>query len=88
MKLIGDYHMHELGILKHAIKTVNDISEKNDIEKIKFITLEVGKDSSFVPIFFEKLFPVAIEGMERFQNAILNIEVVDGKGLIIKEIGY
>lgn len=80
--------MHELGILKHAIKTVNDISEKNDIEKIKFITLEVGKDSSFVPIFFEKLFPVAIEGMERFQNAILNIEVVDGKGLIIKEIGY
>ena len=88
MKLIGDYYMHELGILKHAIKTVNDISEKNDIEKIKFITLEVGKDSSFVPIFFEKLFPVAIEGMERFQNAILNIEVVDGKGLIIKEIGY
>ena len=80
--------MHELWILKHAIKTVNDISEKNDIEKIKFITLEVGKDSSFVPIFFEKLFPVAIEGMERFQNAILNIEVVDGKGLIIKEIGY
>ena len=80
--------MHELGILKHAIKTVNDISEKNDIETIKFITLEVGKDSSFVPIFFEKLFPVAIEGMERFQNAILNIEVVDGKGLIIKEIGY
>ena len=80
--------MHELGILKHAIKTVNDISEKNDIEKIKFITLEVGKDSSFVPIFFEKLYPVAIEGMERFQNAILNIEVVDGKGLIIKEIGY
>ena len=88
MKLIGDYHMHELGILKHAIKTVNDISEKNDIDKIKFITLEVGKDSTFVPIFFEKLFPVAIEGMERFQNAILNIEVVDGKGLIIKEIGY
>ena len=80
--------MHELGILKHAIKTVNDISEKNDIDKIKFITLEVGKDSTFVPIFFEKLFPVAIEGMERFQNAILNIEVVDGKGLIIKEIGY
>ncbi len=80
--------MHELGILKHAIKKVNDISEKNEINEIKFITLEVGKDSSFVPIFFEKLFPVAIEGMKRFQNASLNIEVVDGKGLIIKEIGY
>ena len=39
MKLIGDYYMHELGILKHAIKTVNDISEKNDIEKICFSQL-------------------------------------------------
>ena len=61
---------------------------RNNIEKIKFITLEVGKDSTFVPIFFEKLFPVAIEGLLMFNESKLNIEVVDGKELIIKEIGY
>lgn len=80
--------MHELGVLKHAIKTVENVALRNNIEKIKFITLEVGKDSSFVPIFFEKLFPVAIEGLLMFDESKLNIEVVDGKELIIKEIGY
>lgn len=80
--------MHELGVLKHAVKTVENVAKNNGINKIKFITLEVGKDSSFVPIFFEKLFPVAIEGITLFNNAILKIEMADGNGLIIKEIGY
>lgn len=80
--------MHELGILKHAIKTVSDIAIKNNIETIKFITLEVGKDSTFVPIFFEKLFPVAIEDNHLFSQAKLKIEIAEGKGLVIKEIGY
>ena len=80
--------MHELGVLTHAIKTVDDIAKKNGIEKIKFITLEVGLQSSYVPLFFEKLFPVAIENYPLFQDAKLNIERVAGKGLVIKEIGY
>ncbi len=80
--------MHELGILKHAIKTVSDIAIKNNIETIKFITLEVGKDSTFVPIFFEKLFPVVIEDNHLFSQAKLKIEIAEGKGLVIKEIGY
>lgn len=80
--------MHELGVLKHAVKTVTEIATKNKIERIKFMTLEIGKDSSFVPIFFEKLFPVAIDGITLFENAELKIEMADGQGLIIKEIGY
>lgn len=80
--------MHELGVLKHALKSVSDIAKQNNIEKIKFITLEVGKESSFVPIFFEKLFPVAIEDYPLFENAKLKIEIASGRGLIIKEIGY
>lgn len=80
--------MHELGVLKHAIKTVDEVAKKNNIDSIKFITLEVGKDSSFVPIFFEKLFPVAIEGYPVFEKASLKIEMAEGRDLIIKEIGY
>lgn len=80
--------MHELGVLKHAIKTVSEIAKKNNIDSIKFITLEVGTQSSFVPMFFEKLFPVAIEGFTLFNDASLKIELVEGKNLIIKEIGY
>ena len=80
--------MHELGVLKHALKQVEQVAINNNIESVKFITLEVGTNSSFVPIFFEKLFPVAIEGIALFKNSKLNIETVEGKNLIIKEIGY
>ena len=80
--------MHELGVLCHAIKTVDGIAEKNGIEKIKFITLEVGRSSSFVPAFFEKLYPVAIDKFPRMQESQLKIEMTDGNGLNIKEIGY
>jgi Zn finger protein HypA/HybF involved in hydrogenase expression len=80
--------MHELGVLCHAVKTVSDIAEKNNIEKIKFMTLEVGSESSFVPAFFEKLFPAATENFPLLKDAELRIQTVSGKGLIIKEIGY
>lgn len=80
--------MHELGVLKHAIKTVDNVATKNNIKAIKFITLEVGTESTFVPRFFEKLFPIAIEGYPLFEHATLKIEMVEGSGLVIKDIGY
>ena len=80
--------MHELGVLSYAIKTVDKVAEKNGVEKIKFITLDVGEESGFVPDYLHKLFPVAIDGKDRFEGASLNIYTVSGKGLVIKEIGY
>ena len=80
--------MHELGVLSYAIKTVDDVADKNGVEMIKFITLDVGEESGFVPDYLHKLFPVAIDGKKRFQGSELNIYIVAGKGLVIKEIGY
>ncbi len=80
--------MHELGVLCNAIKTVSKIAEDNGIERIKHMTLEIGRDSSFVPAFFEKLFPCAKESFPIMENAELRLEMADGSGLIIKEIGY
>ena len=80
--------MHELGVLSYAIKTVDGVAEKNGIERIKFITLEVGSSSDFVPEYMMKLFPVAIDNRARFEGSELKIEMVDGRGLSIKEIGY
>ena len=80
--------MHELGVLKHALKQIENVANSNGIKTIKYITLEVGLDSSYLPLFFEKLFPVAIEGITLFENSKLNIETVPGRNLIIKEIGY
>lgn len=80
--------MHELGALSHAVKTVSDIAVKNGIKRIKYMTLQVGLESSFVPVFFEKLFPAAVDNFPVLRDAVLKIETAAGKGLIIKEIGY
>ena len=80
--------MHELGVLFQAVKTVNRIAEENRIGKVAYMTLEIGESSGFLPVFFKKLFPVAIEKFPVLAEAELRMEVVPGKGLRIKEIGY
>ena len=80
--------MHEIGVLCHAIRTVDRIAEEKGIRHIQFITLEVGSESSFVPEYFETLYPVAIDKFPRLEKSTLKIEKVDGKSLNIKEIGY
>ena len=80
--------MHELGVLCQIVKKVNHIAEENKIQQVKHITLEVGEASSFVPVFLEKLFPVAVENFPAFSTCVLKIEKTTGKGLVIKDIGY
>ena len=80
--------MHELGVLRNAVNTVSEVAKQNKIKRIKFITLEVGDCSTFVPAFFEKLYPVAIDNMPRFEGSELRMVSVPGKSLVIKEIGY
>lgn len=80
--------MHELSVLKKAITTVSDTAEQHNIQRIKYITLEIGEDSTFVPMFFQKLYPVAIDGLDLFRDSELKLLSVPGKGLVIKEIGY
>ncbi len=80
--------MHELGVLRNAIRTVSNVAEQNHIQRIQFITLEVGEQSSFVPAFFEKLYPAAIDSLPLFADSELKLVSVPGTGLVIKEIGY
>ena len=80
--------MHELGVLRHIMKTVGGIAEQNRIASVKFITLEVGTESTYVPAYLTKLFPVAADPYPPLRNAELRIIGVSGRGLTIKEIGY
>ena len=80
--------MHELGVLLQAVKTASSAAQKNNIPRVKHMTLEVGEDSTFVPAFFEKLWPVAVEKFPVMADARLRIVMAPGSGLIIKEIGY
>lgn len=80
--------MHELGVLYQTVRTVSRVAEKNRIQRVKHITLEVGTESTYVPAFLEKMFPLAIDREPLMKDAQLRIEMVSGNGLLIKEIGY
>ena len=80
--------MHELGVLMATVKTVTKIAQQNDINKVKHITLEVGEESGYVPMYLRKLFPVAIDSFPLLKEAELKIQMAPGKNLQIKDIGY
>jgi len=80
--------MHELGVLTQVVRTVTRIAKENKINKIQFISLDVGESSSFVPVFLEKLYPVAIDQNPLLENSKLKIHMVPGTGLQIRDIGY
>lgn len=80
--------MHELGVLCHAVGVVSRMAKEQHIASVKHMTLLVGRDSGYVPAFFEKMFPVAIDRHPVMHGARLHMEIVEGRGLQIKEFGY
>jgi len=80
--------MHELGVLLQAVRAVDRMARSRQIDRVSFMTLSVGRESDYVPAFFEKLFPAAVEQFPTMKNAVLRIEMAPGRGLQIKEFGY
>ena len=80
--------MHELGVLTQIVKKVNRIADDKLIRKVKYIALDVGEISGFVPQYLTKLFPIAVDAYPVLRKAELRIRMIQGKGLLIREIGY
>jgi len=80
--------MHELGVLVEVVRIVRETAQRHRIRSVTSVTLSVGEDSGYLPVFLEKLFPVAAENIPVIRNAKLVLESVPGRGLSVKEIGY
>lgn len=80
--------MHELGILRHAINQVKKIAESRNIQKIRYITLEIGEKSGIVIHYLHKLYPIAASKFSLTQDSELRITTHPGSELTIKDIGY
>lgn len=80
--------MHELGVLTRALARVQRVAAEKGIERVKYITLEVGESSGYVPAYFAKLHPAAREMYPALGLAELRMEMVPGGGLRIKDIAY
>lgn len=68
--------MHELGIVFHVIKTVEEVSKENDVSEINLVTLEIGEVSGIVDYYLTDCWKWAIKKSELLKNSTLNIETI------------
>lgn len=73
--------MHEIGVLTEVIKTVEEVASQNQIDKITYITLEIGELTGYLPVFFEKYFSIVTEDKPAVRDAKLKMQIVRGEAL-------
>lgn len=73
--------MHEIGVLTKAVNIVEQTARENGVERVSFITLEVGELTGYLPVFFEKYFPIVTEDRPMFDGTKLQIQVIKGQAL-------
>lgn len=73
--------MHEISVLSKAVDLAEQTAVDNNIDHISYITLEVGELTGYLPVFFEKYFPVVIEDRPIFEGCELRMIRPRGEGL-------
>ncbi|MCR5333071.1 MAG: hydrogenase maturation nickel metallochaperone HypA [Bacilli bacterium] len=70
--------MHELGIVVHVIKQIEELAKNNKVKEVKELTLEVGEVSGVVKEYFVDAFNWAIKKTEYMKNCKLNLIIIEG----------
>lgn len=70
--------MHELGIVVHVIKQVEELAKQNNVKEVLELTLEVGEVSGVVKQYFVDAFEWAKKRTEYMKNTKLNFIIIEG----------
>lgn len=70
--------MHELGIIVHVMRTVEEVAAENNVTEIRSVTCEVGEVSGVVPAYLTDCWEYARKKSELFKDAELIIEIIPG----------
>lgn len=68
--------MHELGIVFHVIKSVEEIAQENELTKVSAVTLSIGEVSGIVPSYLTDCWRWAADRTEVLSGSELNIETI------------
>lgn len=68
--------MHELGIVFHVIKSVEQIAEENQADTVSAVTLEIGEVSGIVHSYLTDCWRWAADRSEVMRGAELKIEEI------------
>lgn len=66
--------MHELGIVFHVIKSVEQIAKENQVSLVSVVTLEIGEVSGIVPSYLTDCWRWAADRTETLKGSELKIE--------------
>lgn len=73
--------MHEIGMLYQTAKMATSFAEKNNVDEVKYIAVEIGELSGVLPEIFTEYFPYVAEQYPKIRNAELKLHKVSGEGL-------
>ena len=65
--------MHELSVLAASVDLAEETARANNLDRLAWITLEVGQASGYLPVFFRKYWPVVVENRELFDGCELRV---------------
>lgn len=68
--------MHELGIVFHIIKSVEQVAAENGLEKVSAVVLELGEVSGVVPDYLTDCWKWAAAKTELVEGSELRIETL------------
>lgn len=66
--------MHEMGVVIQIIKTANDFAEKNKVNKVKKLTVQIGEMNAVMPQYVRMFFGDVIPDYPLMQGCELVIE--------------
>lgn len=72
--------MHEIGVVRQVLRTVEAFAKENELDMIDTIVLEIGDLSLVIPKYVEDIYKVIIKDTP-FENTKLKIEVVEAQGV-------
>ena len=68
--------MHELGIVFHIIRTVEDVAKQNDVTRIRRVTLQLGEVSGVVESYLQDCWKWAAAKTDLLPGAVLTVETI------------
>ena len=69
--------MHELGIVFHVIKMVEEVGEKNSLTSVARVGLALGEVSGVLPDYLQDCWKWAVQKSDLLQGSVLDVRRID-----------
>lgn len=73
--------MHELGIVFHIIRSVEDVARQNNVRRVTAVTLELGEVSGVLEDYLQDCWNWAVSKSDLMGGARLQVAVIPAKTL-------